>query len=108
MLKRTGFDIVEAHDGVDAMTKLQGAHDFDVVLLDLKMPRLSGLEVLTRMRQTVRTAGMPVIVITASEDPEDKRRLLEAGADDYLQKPIDPPRVAKRVKALLKRSMPVA
>lgn len=108
MLKRSGFDIVEAVDGVEALTELQGERDFDVVLLDLMMPRMSGLEVLTRLRQTVRTAGMPVVVITGSQDPEDQRRLLEAGADDYLQKPIDPPRVAQRVKALLRRSLPVA
>ncbi|MGI9625570.1 MAG: response regulator [Longimicrobiales bacterium] len=107
LLKRSGFDIVEAKDGVEAMTRLQADWDFDVVLLDLKMPRMSGLEVLGRIRQTVRTAGMPVIVITASEDPEDRRRLMEAGADDYLIKPINPPRVAERVKALLRRSLPV-
>lgn len=108
MLKRSGFDIVEAVDGVEALTKLQGERDFDVVLLDLMMPRMSGLDVLTRLRRTVRTAGMPVIVVTASEDPEDRRRLLEAGADDYLQKPIDPPKVVHRVKSLLRRSLPVA
>lgn len=107
MLKRSGFAIVEAQDGIEAMTKLQGAWDFDVVLLDLMMPRMSGLEVLTRMRETVRTAGMPVIVVTASDDPEDRSTLLAAGADDYLQKPIDPPRVAERVRALLRRSLPV-
>lgn len=107
MLKRSGFAIVEAHDGIDAMTKLQGAWDFDVVLLDLMMPRMSGLEVLTRMRETVRTAGMPVIVITASDDPDDRRKLLAAGADDYLRKPIDPARVAERVRAVLRRAMPV-
>ena len=107
MLKRSGFEIVEAEDGVEALTRLQSDQDFDVVLLDLMMPRMSGLEVLTRIRETVRTAGMPVIVVTASEDPEDRKRLLEAGADDYLQKPINPPRVAERVRALLRRSMPV-
>lgn len=108
MLKRSGFRVVEATDGVEALTTLQGSQDFDVVLLDLMMPRISGLEVLTRIRETVRTAGLPVIVVTASDDPEDRRRLMAAGADDYLQKPIHPPRVAERVKALLRRSMPVA
>ncbi len=108
MLKRSGFEVVEAVDGVEALTTLQGDQDFDVVLLDLMMPRISGLEVLTRIRETVRTAGMPVIVVTASDDPEDRRQLMGAGADDYLQKPIHPPRVVERVRALLRRSMPVA
>ena len=108
MLKRSGCHVVEATDGVEALTILQGPEDFDVVLLDLMMPRVSGLEVLTRIRETVRTAGLPVIVVTGSEDPEDRRRLMAAGADDYLQKPIHPPQVAERVKALLRRTMPLS
>ena len=105
MLTRSGIDVIEAVDGVDALEKLQGDQEIDVVLLDHWMPRMSGLEVLDRMRSTVRMAGMPVMVITASTDPEVKRRLLSAGADDYLQKPINTPRVAERVKALLRRSL---
>ena len=96
---------VEAADGLEALSHLQGDVDFDVMLLDLLMPKLPGLGVLERVRKTVRTAGLPVVVITASRDEAHKREILAAGADDYLEKPIDPAKIASRVKALLRRSM---
>lgn len=102
-LRRAGFSVLQAADGFEALQQVRD-HDVDVMLLDLMMPRMSGLEVLKQVRGTVRTAALPIIIVTASEDPDDKRRLLGAGANDYLQKPIDPPRVSERVKALLRRS----
>jgi type II secretory ATPase GspE/PulE/Tfp pilus assembly ATPase PilB-like protein/ActR/RegA family two-component response regulator len=104
VLSRMQFPLCEAVDGKAALEALDRHHDVSLVLLDLKMPKMSGLEVLQNMRRSVRTSGIPVIVLTASEDPSDEIRLLEAGADDYLRKPIEPYRLTARVLAVLRRA----
>jgi DNA-binding response OmpR family regulator len=68
------------------------------------MPGMDGREVLRRVRSAVLTAGLPVIVLTGSEAPETEVQLMEEGADDYILKPIDPPRFVARIKAALRRA----
>jgi DNA-binding response OmpR family regulator len=68
------------------------------------MPKMDGLEVLRRLRANVATAGLPVLVVTGSDQGEAEVAVMEAGADDYIRKPIDPPRFLARVKAALRRS----
>jgi DNA-binding response OmpR family regulator len=75
-----------------------------VVVLDLDMPRLGGREVLRRLRAEVATAGLPVVVLTGSESEGLEVELMEEGADDYVRKPIDPPRFVARVRAALRRA----
>jgi DNA-binding response OmpR family regulator len=75
----------------------------DLLVLDLQMPRLDGNEVLRRVRSDVRTAGLPVIVLTGSDESGTETGLLDAGADDYVRKPIDPARFTARVRAALRR-----
>ena len=103
-LESAGFVVHEASDGVAALEDLAHEETISLLVLDLLMPRMGGLEVLERVRAGVRTAGLPVVVVTGSTDPEDEVRLLAAGADDYIHKPIDPPAVARRVDAVLRRS----
>lgn len=103
-LENAGFVVHEASDGVAALENLAHEETISLLVLDLMMPRMGGLEVLERVRAGVRTAGLPVVVVTGSTDPEDEVRLLAAGADDYIHKPIDPPAVARRVDAVLRRS----
>lgn len=104
VLEKVGFDAVEeAPDGEAALRTLQDEEDVAIMLLDLMMPKMDGEEVLRRVRASGRTHGLPVVVITGSERPEDEDRLLRAGADDYLHKPIEPALAARRVSAVLRR-----
>ncbi len=93
---RLGFDSDEAEGGPQALAKL-AASDFDVVLLDISMPVMSGEEVLARVRADSRLGGLRVIAYTAHALPEEKQRLLDAGFDELLIKPI----TLKAVEAIL-------
>lgn len=108
LLRRTlegaGFVVHEATDGVSALAELEHEEEISLLVLDLMMPHMGGLDVLERVRAAVRTAALPVVVVTGSTDPDDEVRLLAAGADDYIHKPIDPPAVARRVDAVMRRS----
>jgi len=103
VLQRSELQVSEAADGVAALERINEG-GCDLVVLDLNMPRLSGPEVLTRLKRSVSTAGIPVVVLTGTEETWTETELLEAGADDYIRKPIDPPRFLARVKATLRRA----
>jgi DNA-binding response OmpR family regulator len=96
--------VVEATDGDQARQLLSQQPNFNLVVLDLDMPRLGGREVLKRMRETPAMAGVVVIVLTGTSDPAAEMELLEEGADDYMRKPMDPNRFLSRVKAALRRA----
>ena len=103
-LEGRGFRVSEAEDGTDALLALARTDDaIHLVTLDLQMKELHGLETLRRMRTSVRTAHIPVIVATGSQDSAVEMELFTAGADDYVVKPIDPPRFVLRVLAVLRR-----
>jgi DNA-binding response OmpR family regulator len=89
---------------VAALERLATGAPPSLVVLDLEMPRLDGREVLRRLRADVRTAGLPVIVLTGAEGGTAEVELMEAGADDYIRKPMDPPRFVARVRAALRRA----
>ena len=101
VLEREGFEVVEAEDGLDALDRIeQGAHD--LVILDYNMPRLDGLGVLEELRARMRTAALPVIMLTASLD-ETEEKALDLGAQDYLTKQVQTRSLVARVRAVLKR-----
>jgi len=105
VLERMGFRALEAEDGTVAKKVLDEAQeDVSLVLLDLHMPKMSGVELLREIRRSLATQALPVIVLTSSPDPHDEIQLLEAGADDYLLKPVVVDRVEARVRAVLRRS----
>lgn len=99
-LDRGGFDVAEASDGPGALRAIRDQKP-DLVLLDLMLPELDGLSVLTEIRQD---SSVPVIVLTALADEGDRVLGLELGADDYVVKPFSPREVTARVNAVLKRS----
>jgi CheY-like chemotaxis protein len=103
VLETVGFDVDEAEDGVVALEKIQGGGDYDVITLDLFMDNMDGLELLDRLRADPKTAMLPILVATSSTDPAMQMRTLDAGADDYVVKPIDPTRLVLRVRAVLRR-----
>ncbi|WP_102027161.1 response regulator transcription factor [Salirhabdus sp. Marseille-P4669] len=99
-LVREDFEIDEAEDGETALQKALN-EDYDLILLDLMMPGLSGEEVCTQLREHKAT---PVIMLTAKGEEANRVQGFEVGADDYIVKPFSPREVVLRVKALLRRS----
>ena len=95
--------MAEAPDGPEALDLLAGPDRFDLVTLDLQMEKMHGLDVLKRIRSRLATATLPVIVATGSDDPAVEMELSEAGADDFVVKPIDAPRFLLRLGAVLRR-----
>lgn len=102
-LKRSGFDVSQAHDGIDGLDKALRERP-DLIVLDLMLPGRDGYSVFRELRRDSRTVGIPVIMLTARAQTEDRIQGLEAGADDYLTKPFSPKELILRVQAVLKRS----
>ena len=98
-----GYEIVRAASGKEALEKLS-TNQIDLVLLDIIMPNMSGLEVLERLRADEKTRLIPVVMVTALRETEDKVKALEAGCDDFISKPFDKVELLARVKSLLKIS----
>jgi type IV pilus assembly protein PilB len=101
VLEREGVQVIEAADGLYALD-LVGQHQFDLIVLDLNMPRLDGIGVLEELGARVTTAQIPVIVLTAAGD-ESEAKALDLGARDYLTKPVRPTALTARVRAVLRR-----
>jgi type II secretory ATPase GspE/PulE/Tfp pilus assembly ATPase PilB-like protein/ActR/RegA family two-component response regulator len=104
ILKSGGYRVLEARDGVEALSIVDSGEEIALVITDLRMPRLGGDEVVTRLRSKVSTGMLPVVVLTGTDEFDAEVRLMEAGAGDYIRKPIDPPRFLARVKAALRRA----
>jgi type II secretory ATPase GspE/PulE/Tfp pilus assembly ATPase PilB-like protein/CheY-like chemotaxis protein len=103
VLTSQGFDAAEACDGAEALEQTSRLHP-DLVLLDMDMPRLGGLDVLRTLRERLSGRAVPVVVITASEDAELEAQCIELGAEDYLTKPVQPSSLMARVRAVLRRA----
>jgi len=103
LLTAAGYRVSEAVDGVAALELLENTLDVSLVVLDLGMPRMSGREVLDKLRGAVSTSGLPVIVLTGTTDDQMETEIMNAGADDYVRKPLNPERFVARVKAALRR-----
>ncbi|XEC92787.1 response regulator transcription factor [Paenibacillus tarimensis] len=103
-LEKEGYQIEEAEDGESAI-RLATASDFDLILLDVMLPGIDGIEVCSRLRQVKAT---PVIMLTAKGEEMNRVQGFEVGADDYVVKPFSPREVIYRVKAILRRSSATA
>ena len=101
-LKREGYDVHIAKDGETGLRKASQER-FDLVLLDLMLPQLDGLEICRNLRSRPPTADLPIIMITAKAEEADRIVGLEMGADDYITKPFSPREVMARVKAIFRR-----
>jgi two-component system phosphate regulon response regulator PhoB len=102
-LERAGFDVLKAHDGITG-TETALRERPDLIVLDLMLPGRDGYGVFRELRRDPRTMEIPVIMLTARAQTEDRIQGLEAGADDYLTKPFSPKELLLRVQAILKRS----
>ncbi len=104
-LERDGFEVGEAVDGEEAMTMIAERRP-DLVLLDWMLPRLSGIEVCRRIRRSAQTQNLPIIMLSARGEENDRVRGLDYGADDYIVKPFSPSELVARVRAVLRRLRP--
>jgi two-component system, OmpR family, alkaline phosphatase synthesis response regulator PhoP len=101
-LQHAGFAVITSADGVDALTVARERHP-DLVVLDLGLPRLDGLDVAKQLR---RDGNVPIIMLTARVEESDRLIGLEMGADDYITKPFSPRELVARVRAVLRRIEP--
>jgi class 3 adenylate cyclase/CheY-like chemotaxis protein len=100
-LAANGYDIVTAADGEEALAAVRDTQP-DLVLLDVMMPKLDGIEVCRRLRADASLPFIPIIMVTAKSDPKDIVAGLEAGGDEYLTKPVDQAALVARVKSMLR------
>ncbi|MCQ4086625.1 CHASE3 domain-containing protein [Saccharibacillus sp. JS10] len=108
MLEKHGVDIVVALTGLDALDKLNTEGPFDMIFMDIMMPELDGLETMRRIRLAPELAHIPILALTAKAMKEDREKCLNAGASDYLTKPLDMNLVQERMKILLSTSGRIA
>ena len=101
-LEAKGFDVRVARDGVEALEALRAERP-DLVLMDMQMPRMDGMEAMQRIRADAALRDLPIIALTALAMTGDKERILEAGADEYASKPVHMKQLVATMKALLAR-----
>jgi DNA-binding response OmpR family regulator len=97
-----GFDVVVAHDGAEGIDLARSERP-DLVISDIMMPNVSGLELVAALKGDGTTAGIPIILLSAKAQSADVKAGMEAGADDYVTKPFEPLELVDRVRALIAR-----
>ena len=102
-LKKEGFIVDSAPDGETALKKVKKGR-YDLLVLDLMLPGIQGMELCRILRKDPKTSGLPIIMLTAKGEEVDKILGLEMGADDYITKPFSPRELVARVKAVLRRA----
>lgn len=98
VLEESGFDIETAGTGLEAIDMLEESKGFDLVLMDVMMPEMDGLEAMQKIRSNPKFRSLPIIALTAKAMKDDRARCIEAGANDYLSKPVD----TNKLKAIVK------
>lgn len=103
LLETADFDVDMATDGREALARLESAAPYDLVITDLMMPHLSGLDVLESLRKLDHRADIPVVMLTAKGQDADRERAMALGAQDFLTKPFSPKKLLARIQDLLDR-----
>lgn len=98
-LEANGYEAKEAYDGIDCLEKVEEKFP-DAIVLDVMMPRLDGYETVTKLKEQEHTRHIPVVIVTALNDVANQIKSIEAGADDFLSKPIEEKLLIAKVKLL--------
>jgi CheY-like chemotaxis protein len=101
VLEHHGVQVLFTENGRDALLELQHRDPVDVVLMDIMMPEMDGYEAMRKIRSDARYARLPVIALTARAMKGDREKCLEAGASDYVAKPVDPDRLVSLLRVWL-------
>jgi len=89
LLEEQQMKVITADNGKEALEELRLHTDIDIVLMDIMMPEMDGYEATSRIRHDLRLSKLPIIALTAKAMPEDREKVIEAGASDYITKPVD-------------------
>ncbi len=100
-IKNEGYNVIKAYNGKEALLEITDNPDIDLMVLDIMMPEMDGMEVVKELR---KTSQIPIIMLTAKTTDMDKIQGLIAGADDYVTKPFNPLEIMARIKSLLRRT----
>ncbi len=100
-LKQEGYDVVEAEDGTDAISKLEGA-PVDMIITDLNMPNMNGMDLIRNVRERAECKFIPIIMLTTESDETKKKEGKSAGATGWLVKPFKPPQLLAIIKKVLR------
>jgi two-component system chemotaxis response regulator CheY len=100
-LKSKGYEVVTAENGLDAIEKV-GKESVNLVLSDLNMPYMDGIELVRSLRAEPDTSDLPIVMVTTEADPEEKERAFRAGANGYMIKPVTAEMVAQSIKEIMK------
>jgi two-component system cell cycle response regulator DivK len=103
LLRSRGYEVIEAVTGEEAMKYLRD-HKPGLILMDIQLPNVDGLELTKNIKSNPKTADIPIVAVTAYAMKGDRERILEAGCDGYISKPIDTRRLALLVAEILKNS----
>ena len=98
-LEANGYEAKEAYDGIDCLEQVDERHP-DTIVLDVMMPRLDGYETVRRLKKQENTQDIPVVIVTALNDVANQLKSIEAGADDFLSKPIEEKLLIAKVRLL--------
>lgn len=104
ILKERGMEIIKAENGKNALEMLDAHADIDLVLMDIMMPEMDGYEAMKRIRSQVRFKNLPVIALTAKAMKDDKQKCIDAGANDYITKPVDVERLLSLMRVWLSKN----
>jgi len=103
VLERRGMSVLSATTGREAIEKLESAPELSIVLMDIMMPEMDGYEVIQRIRNDPRFTDLPIIAVTAKAMKGDREKCLEAGASDYIAKPVDTEQLLSLLRVWLYR-----
>jgi CheY-like chemotaxis protein len=101
-LESHGYQVVVAHDGLEATEKAEAVNP-DLILMDIQMPVMNGLEAIARLHESARFASTPIIALTALAMPGDRERCLLAGASEYMSKPVSLKKLSQMIEGYLQK-----
>jgi two-component system chemotaxis response regulator CheY len=104
-LQDAGFEVSTAADGLEGLEAIRDRRP-DAVLLDINMPRMDGFTVLERLKSDPETSDLPVLMLSAQSSPEDIRRAVQLGANDYIGKPFESRQLLRRVDRMIRKITP--